>query len=335
LHLFSLLDQGVTVLTSSRRLAHALRLGYAAHMQARGLGVWRTPHVLPWSTWLRQQWIEQRANASNGKPLQLLSRAQARVLWDDVVNASEIARELLSPGSAARVAARSWQRLHDYLIDPRELEAAESPEAQALYEWSARYEQRCLELDAIDEARLMDWAFAAELMPESSVALAGFDVLTPATERLIASWRKHDKLVEAAVGVTEPDVTVIHAFDADAELEQSARWDFRRHFRARVACNRCDPNRDPRDRRCARGACVLSDRGCRIAVFGACLRRWWGYARRPIAEIAIYQWRRKRAGLTGACRCSIAQGTAGCVGHIRIGALGGNDRLFPIAAAST
>ena len=34
--LHSLLDQGVTVLTASRRLAHAIRLGYARHLQEQG-----------------------------------------------------------------------------------------------------------------------------------------------------------------------------------------------------------------------------------------------------------------------------------------------------------
>ena len=91
----SLLESGVTVLTASRRLAYALRLGFAQTAQASGKTAWRSPQVLPWSTWLREQWLEWRRLGD--PPLQLLNGAQARILWDEVVQRSDIAQSLLNP----------------------------------------------------------------------------------------------------------------------------------------------------------------------------------------------------------------------------------------------
>jgi len=165
-HLYALLERDVAVLTASRRLAHAIRLGYARHAQQQGLSAWRTPHVLPWSAWLRQQHLEARACGSHrATRSRVLTATQARILWDDIVAGSRTARDLLNPSNAARLAARSWRRLHDYLIPLARLEAFDTPEAQALYAWCREFERRCAALDAVDESRLAQWAHDSELAP--------------------------------------------------------------------------------------------------------------------------------------------------------------------------
>ncbi|MGH8240224.1 MAG: hypothetical protein ACREXP_24855, partial [Steroidobacteraceae bacterium] len=160
MHLYALLERDVAVLTASRRLAHAIRLGYARHAQQQGLSAWRTPHVLPWSAWLRQLHVDARASgAPPTTRSRVLTPTQARILWDDVVASSPAARDLLNPSNAARLAARSWRRLHDYLIPLDRLQAFDAPEAQALYAWCREFERRCVALDALDEARLALWAY--------------------------------------------------------------------------------------------------------------------------------------------------------------------------------
>lgn len=226
----SLLDQGTTLLTASRRLAHSLRLGYAQHAQESGASVWRTPRVLPWSAWLRQQWLENRAASlpqadQQRWPSRLLSPAQSRVLWDEIVTSSPSAEELLNPAHAARAAARSWQRLHDYLIPLDQLTSAASIEAQTLHGWAEAFMRHCEKLDAIDDARLADWAFHARLIPQERLAFAGFDVITPAMRRLVDLWREAGKLEEPALAMSSATrISVVAAPDADAEIEIAARW---------------------------------------------------------------------------------------------------------------
>jgi ATP-dependent helicase/nuclease subunit B len=225
-HLYALLESDVAVLTASRRLAHAIRLGYARHAQQQGLSAWRTPRVLPWSAWLRQQHLEARASGSHrATRSRVLTAAQARVLWDDIVAGSRTARDLLNPSNAARLAARSWRRLHDYLIPLERLPAFDTPEAQALYAWSREFERRCAALDAIDESRLAQWAHDAELVPTEQLAFAGFDAMPPAMTRLVERWRAQERVADVETPPAQTGgIEVVAADDATAELDLAAEW---------------------------------------------------------------------------------------------------------------
>lgn len=218
-----LLDQGVTLLTASRRLAHALRLGYARHAQSKGQTVWQTPRVLPWSTWLRQQHLEARAAHSSQS--YALTPAQARVLWDSVVESSRFAAELLNPSNAARLAARSWRRMQDYLIPIERLTGYDAPEPMALHTWCEQFRQRCASLDAIDEARLAHWAHEADFMPGERLAFAGFDTMPPAMSRLLTRWSDAGLIADAQPTARSPSsVTLVAAADLGEELHLAASW---------------------------------------------------------------------------------------------------------------
>lgn len=223
LSLHSLLEQGVTLLTASRRLAHAVRLEYAHQAQQRGLVAWRTPRALPWTAWLRLQHLEQRAAAS--AQTRVLTAGQARVLWDDIVTASPHASALLNPSSAARLAARSWRRLNDYLIPIERLQTCDTLEAQALHAWCAEFSRRCSMLDAIDEARLTYWAFDAGFVPREELAFAGFDILPPSLERLVERWRAAGKVRDyQTTAAYAPRIAVNGAPDVESEIELAAQW---------------------------------------------------------------------------------------------------------------
>jgi ATP-dependent helicase/nuclease subunit B len=226
-HLYALLEQDIAVLTASRRLAHAIRLGYARHSQERGLSAWLTPQVLPWSAWLRQLHLDARASGSSPTARsRVLTATQSRILWDDVVASSAVGRDLLNPASAARAAARSWRRLHDYLIPLERLQTFDAPEAQALHAWCREFERRCEALDALDEARLAHWAFDSAAMPPERIACAGFDTVPPAMGRLLERWRAQGRVPDIS-GEPARDaarITVVAADDATAELDLAAQW---------------------------------------------------------------------------------------------------------------
>lgn len=213
------------MLTASRRLAHALRLGYAQHAQRLGQSVWRTPRIMPWSTWLGQQWLEARASSAHSHNARLLTNAQARVLWDGVINDSAWGDQLLNPANAARMAARSWRRMQEYLIPLAPLQTSDSAEAQALHAWCSEFLRRCEKLHAVDETRLTLWAHDANFVPEETLALAGFDAIAPSIARLIDRWRSQNKIAEIeADREVARTIAVVSARDADDELELAARW---------------------------------------------------------------------------------------------------------------
>jgi hypothetical protein len=224
LHVNALLDRNVALLTASRRLAHALKIGYARYAQDQGRLAWRTPRVLPWGAWLSEQWRERRASGASVSA-RLLTPAQARVLWRRVVLESEEGERLLNPARAARTAQASWRALHDYVIPLERLRGFDQPEAQALHAWCSAYSRRCADLGAIDEAQLAAWAFDQRIEPEQPIAFAGFDVVPPALARLAEFWRANGKFVDVQPSdETCSDVQVVAARDAAAEIELAARW---------------------------------------------------------------------------------------------------------------
>jgi ATP-dependent helicase/nuclease subunit B len=223
LHLNALLDRNVVILTASRRLAHALRAGYARHARAQGRIAWRSPLVLPWTAWLREQWREARAQSA-AQPQWLLSRAQSRALWRSAVAASEAGENLLSPANAARLAERSWRRLQEYEIPVDALLESDQVESQALYEWCSAFAKRCQALNALDETQLAGWAARAALVPDQPIALAGFDHTPPVLERLVQGWRRAGKFEEVVFSADAGEVSVVAERDAAAEIEAAARW---------------------------------------------------------------------------------------------------------------
>jgi ATP-dependent helicase/nuclease subunit B len=202
-----------------------MRVRHAQLMQEQGKDVWETPQVLPWSAWLRQQRLEARALGQKNVDLRLLTPTQTRVLWEDIVTTSSFGRNLLVPANAARHAARSWQRLHDYLIPPARLLENDAPEAAALHAWCLEFAKRCASLRAIDDARLTHWMHDESFVPAERIALAGFDILPPAATRLIERWRTQDRVIEMP-GADAPSnhPSIVAAPDADAELQLAAEW---------------------------------------------------------------------------------------------------------------
>lgn len=180
---------------------------------------------MPWDAWLRQAYLEARARqTSSAAHSRVLTRAQARILWDEVVSRSGLAADLLNPSNAARLASRSWRRLHDYLIQIEQLRAFDAAEAQALHAWCEDYLRRCKAMDAIDEASLSHWAHDSGFIPPERLALAGFDHVPPAMSRLLDTWRSHG-LVEPSEPVRrDADISVVGTDDSEAEIESAARW---------------------------------------------------------------------------------------------------------------
>ena len=55
---FDALDRGVTVVTGNKRLASVTRQVFEQAAIDKGLEVWLTPDVLPWTAWLQRVWEE-------------------------------------------------------------------------------------------------------------------------------------------------------------------------------------------------------------------------------------------------------------------------------------
>jgi len=221
--LYDLLASGAPLLTSSRRLAHALRTDYATAAQSRGQNVWHTPQVLPWSTYLRDACFAQRAN--HNATLQFINDAQALALWEEIIGASSVGQSLLNPAQAARAATRTWQRLHQYQIPVAQLRSYPSEEAQTFAVWAQSFVERTQAHGWLDSARYTTFLLSKPHAPASRIALAGFDTLTPEVNTLIAHWRVHGcNVAPLQASHSAGTVHVVAAQDSDSELNAAASW---------------------------------------------------------------------------------------------------------------
>ena len=306
------------------------------------------------------------SNARGGQPIKrsfrVLTPAQARVLWDDVV-----ARSALAAGSAQSLQRRAARRAQlasaARLPHPaRALRAFESPEAQALHAWCTRIRERCDALGAIDEARL-PLGVRCRLRSAERLAFAGFDALPPAMARLIERWRaagivaRHRQLKPQRATTLRSSAQPM----SEAEIELAAQWardrslagaSARRRDRGRT-CNRdakkcaaysrmCShPGARhtksaavslPVDRCGARSAVVLSARGCGTAHPADCRRRRDKHARRAASCVRRFCGGGRPSASARACRPATCARSSASVG---IGSSSSDGQRHRLRAAAT
>lgn len=212
---------GETVVTPTRRLAHHLKRRHDEACLGRGLPVWRTPDIIPWSALVERMFhLDRQAGRTD---LRWLGDTAARWYWGRLVQGDPGSTAMISPDGLGRVAHRSWRLLHDYEIPVDALKCGDGPEVAAFARWSAQY-SRWLEthrwLDAAQAPGRVHAASAGQRL-----RFVGFDALTPAQ----ATFAR--RMASAGIEVViEPTVSAgerqgwIAVRDRDAEIDLAARW---------------------------------------------------------------------------------------------------------------
>jgi probable DNA repair protein len=229
--LLELIDGDTTTITVNRRLARALLDAQGERQAAAGHTAWRTPDVLPYAAFLRRAWHQLRAAA--GRPLPaLLSDAQERLLWEAVIR-EQATRDgiegTFSESAAARQAQQAFALLNAWALDLQSPAFARNEDTRAFRTWTRAFIQRSADGRWIDAGRaaseFLDADAFADGAPPERVILAGFDVLTPQQQGVLAA------LQAAGVDVVRPsapsergDVVRYTFADFDAELTAVARW---------------------------------------------------------------------------------------------------------------
>ncbi|MGH8654944.1 MAG: hypothetical protein ACREYE_23510, partial [Gammaproteobacteria bacterium] len=111
----SALQNGVTVITSTCRLARTLERQYDRWQAQRGRRAWPRARAWQWSDWLEQLWLSMHLSEAGESPM-LLNRLQEHTLWEQAIQDTPEARELLQPSDIARAAHAAWQVLNAFEI---------------------------------------------------------------------------------------------------------------------------------------------------------------------------------------------------------------------------
>lgn len=246
------LDQQALFLTPNTRLASLVRQILDAIMvqrleaqQATGSAVWNSPSVLPFETWTMSCW--QSAMLAGDLPAQiLLSPAQDTLYWERVLEQSETAAALLSPGSAAAMAQQGYQLLRQSLVDIDQyaFEFNSEVDSRAFYQWVQGYRSLLADSEYIalvdaqqkllalpDDSYLMQQRLSADR--DRPIIMLGFTAPTALQTELVKRLSP-----VANSGAASSDSTPGHIFlsraceqlyvtdypDFAAEIEAAAHW---------------------------------------------------------------------------------------------------------------
>ena len=147
-------DAGLTVLAPNTELAAAVFDAVDRRHVATGHGVWPTPHIRDFGSWLKDKYAERQL-ADSSLP-RVLSDIEERELWRAVILDTESARDFLEPAGAARSAARARHALSEYGIAVRKLVDYATEESTALLNWNRRFGERCQDLHCIAPDQLLE-----------------------------------------------------------------------------------------------------------------------------------------------------------------------------------
>lgn len=222
------LDNGVTVITATQRLARHLITETGEHRAP----VACLPKILSLDAWLRQTW--RRKAESSDSPKRLLSGSEVDALWRDVISRYESKNNvfsLLQPEAAASLAARCRATLKEHRIPVASSQIRQTFESETdtacFLKWLDRLDIRLKQEALVMPEDLPELIAAEEAERAAEVWFLSEEPPTPAVERALSSrflvtrWF-HSPLIE--------NVLPVKAFATrDAEILAAAEWGLTQH----------------------------------------------------------------------------------------------------------
>ncbi|MBI3372300.1 MAG: PD-(D/E)XK nuclease family protein [Betaproteobacteria bacterium] len=215
-------DARITVVTPNTRLAQELARDFDRGQAAKGLNVWETADILPFSAFCQRAYEDALYSESASGPPQLLTGAQEREIWESVLLRGS---ELLVVSQAAAQCADAWRLAHAWRIDAVLGKFQGNEDAQAFAAWAREYARRCASGNFIDVARLPDLAAKVlEKRPKLLVAYA-FDLMSPQTSELFGTLEREGVEFRVCRAVERGSKLTRASFpSARHELEAAAAW---------------------------------------------------------------------------------------------------------------
>ncbi len=176
-----------TVVTPNRRLASYIKDRFDDAQRASGKTAWVTPDILPLATFLERCYQTSCLRNVGDDPAMLLDVAQNQLLWEQVVEASDVAAHLLSSSQTAKQAAAAWTVANAWGLLPAMRNIPLAEDAETFLRWAKRFQQLCRDRNVIDSAviassmaasmqeRRAEWM---EILPQCFY-MAEFDIVTP------------------------------------------------------------------------------------------------------------------------------------------------------------
>jgi len=221
------LEDGSTLVTVNNRLAVELRARYDSAQAKTGQVVWPSADILPWKAWLQR--LYERLLDTGCTELDLLSPAQERLLWEDIVSQQAATAGLLRPVAAAESARSAFSLYTEWRLGDQPLGRLGGEETGRFLNWMRAFEV-CLkergQLSAAQLPHLLTRAFdrGALEIPRQLVH-SGFDTLSPVQRLLFDTLGEQGCVIDEHRSEDRNSIRQrVEAVDSEAEMRLAARW---------------------------------------------------------------------------------------------------------------
>ena len=222
------LNRGATLVTANKRLAGVTRQIFEKANIDKGLEVWPTPKILPWSVWLQDLWEEAVVSGALVEQALLLTPQQELYIWKEKIAGSE-GSPLLDINGTARQAQQAWQLMQAWQLNLNEATFGLNSDSSEFYKWATAFENDCQNNNWLSMAKLPavmhHSAVKGLLSTPKELILSGFDELTPQQQSFISAIEESSCKVSwlQLAGLSGKAVRVACS-DSRAEADLVARW---------------------------------------------------------------------------------------------------------------
>ena len=221
-------------LTVNARLARWLLLEQDELRRNAGENAWETPQILPFSSWLRNIWLESW-------PTQfLLSPLQSEKIWEEIITRDSTHLDILHLQGVAVNTSQAFSLTHEYRLPQDQKLYEQTDEARAFLRWARQYQNRLSTLKAMDPCMLMDavkYSMQEGNIPlPHSLRLMGFEEQNPQLKNFLNFLQEKGTQVEFLSPVPASEILVEKLEDKNSsiivreyehrqgEAEACARW---------------------------------------------------------------------------------------------------------------
>ena len=219
------LHSGKTVITVNNRLARDMQTRYDLWQHGKGLQIWPSAQILPWSAWLKLQYEQLLDNGHTEQSL--LNSHQELCLWENIIRRSDKGQQLLRPAAAAKTVQQAHGLILEWLINLNDLKN-DNPQTTLLIEWIGKFQKECKLRNKITQAELpalIEHAISSnQLTISDDIVLSGFDDHSPVRKSLIETIGSKVKVSEFQRSRQATKTKTIAVNDLESEIRLAANW---------------------------------------------------------------------------------------------------------------
>lgn len=221
------LDAGSTLLTVNNRLAAELRARHDRNQVAAGRTAWPSADILPWNAWVQR--LYQQLLDRGFTNLDLLSPAQERLLWEDIIRKQDRSSGLLRPAAAAEAAQAAYALYTAWQLSNHPLATLGGDETHRFLNWAKTFEGQLSRYRLLSSAQLLpllDSAFEQDALTiPARLVYSGFDSLSPSQATLFDTLRSRGCVIDEYRGELRTGSRQrIEAPDGESEIRLAATW---------------------------------------------------------------------------------------------------------------